>query len=172
MRLLKLILLAFFLLSLQTCASDVIRETGKEQRIYRLFLEVEDGDTIIYRGIHMRFLGVDAPEIRNPEIGFYIDQPYGREAKNFTRMEIKKAKRVTFISDGYDIYGRLLVHIFVDGYPLSLKIVEEGIGYETVSVFGDNGFPEIARKILKASKLYKNLPFENPYLWRRKNQWK
>jgi hypothetical protein len=72
------------------------------------------------------------------------------------------------MADGYDMYDRLLVHVFVDGYPLSLKIVEAGLGYETVSVFGDNGFPEIAELILKSAKLHPDLPFENPYEWRKK----
>ncbi len=141
-----------------------------ETRIYRLFLEVLDGDTVRYRGTVMRFLGVDTPEIRNPAHGFYTDQPYGREAANFTRMEIKKAAVVTFSADGRDVYDRLLVHLFVDGYPLSLLIVERGMGYETVSAFGDNGFPAIAERILCASGRVGSLPFENPYLWRRKNR--
>ena len=145
-------------------------ENSKEKRLHRLFLEVEDGDTIFYRGVAMRFLGVDAPEVRDPDHGFYIDQPYGREAKEFTRMELRKAKAVTYVSDGLDYYGRLLVHIFVDGYPLSLKIVEAGLGYETVSVYGDNGFPDIARCILEASRLHPELPFENPYIWRKKHR--
>ncbi|MBA7656341.1 hypothetical protein ES703_64265 [subsurface metagenome] len=170
MRLLRFLMMLFFTLILCSCTENLPDKDSTETRIYRLFLEVEDGDTIVYKGIHMRFLGVDAPEVRNTEIGFYIDQPYGRKAKKFTRMEIKKAKRVTYMPDGYDIYNRLLVHVLVDGFPLSLKIVEEGLGYETVSAFGDNGFPEIAQQILKASKLHPDLPFENPYLWRRKNK--
>jgi len=113
-------------------------------------------------GIQMRFLGVYTPEIRNPEHGLYSDQPYGREAKKFTHMEIKRAKRVTYRADGYDRYGRLLVHIFVDGYPFSLRIVEAKYGYETVSVYGDNGFPDMARRIVEASKLVGELLFENP----------
>jgi hypothetical protein len=141
-----------------------------ERRIYRLFLEIEDGDTVVYRGQHLRFLGVDAPEIAHPEHGFFQDQPYGREAKMFIRTQIKKARRVTYRADGTDRYDRLLVHLFVDGYPLSVKLVEAGLGYETVSVYGDNGFPEIASMILLASKLHPSLPFENPYLWRRKNR--
>lgn len=142
----------------------------EERRINRFFLEVVDGDTVIYRSVRMRFLGVDTPEIRSPGHGFYTDQPYGREAKNFTRMELKKARIVTYRADGYDIYGRLLVHLFVDGYPLSLRIVESRIGYETVSVYGDNGFPEIAERIIEASKKTGKLHFEKPYLWRRRNR--
>jgi len=151
-------------------AADYAVESGGEKQLHRLFLEVEDGDTIFYQGTAMRFLGVDTPEVRAPEFGFYIDQPYGREAKEFTRMELRKAKRVTYVSDGLDYYGRLLVHIFVDGYPLSLKIIEAGLGYETVSVYGDSGFPEVARRILEASRLHPELPFENPYLWRKKHR--
>lgn len=142
----------------------------QQKRVFKLFLEIEDGDTVVYRGEHMRFLGVDTPEIRNPDVGFYIDQPYGREAKEFTRRQIREAKQVTYSSDGYDHYGRLLVHLFIDGYPLSVRIVEVGLGYETVSVYGDNGFPQIARMILNAAKLHPDLAFENPSIWRRKNR--
>lgn len=138
--------------------------------INKLYLEIEDGDTVVYRGDYIRFLGVDTPEIRNPDVGIYEDQPYGREAEEFTRREIMKAKTVTFIPAGVDRYGRTLAHLFVDGYPLSLKIVEAGYGYETVSSFGDNGFPDIAEKILNAAKLHRDLPFENPWYWRKKHQ--
>jgi endonuclease YncB( thermonuclease family) len=88
----------------------------------------------------------------------------------FTRVQLKKARVVTYIAAGEDRYGRLLVHFFVDGYPLSVRIVEEGYGYETVSAFGDNGFPEIARMIRRASLLHPDLPFENPYQWRVRNR--
>jgi hypothetical protein len=144
--------------------------TEGSKRMYRLFLEIEDGDTVVYLGNHMRFLGVDTPELRNPEVGFYLDQPYGREAKQFTRRSIREAKRVTYLVNGYDRYGRLLIHIYVDDYPLSVRIIEAGLGYETVSIYGDNGFPRIAEMIMKAAKLNPDLPFENPYLWRRKNR--
>jgi len=163
-------ILVLFLLSLNSCMPKNGDLKEGEVRINRLFLEVDDGDTIIYKGEHIRFLGVDAPEIKHPDIGFYIDQPYGIIAKKFTMMEIRKAKRITYIPDGVDIYQRTLAHVFIDGYPLSLKIVEEGFGYETISIYGDNGFPEIALKIVEASKLHPNLPFENPYLWRIKNR--
>lgn len=170
MRLVKFFILSFFLLTFCSYGADTSSPDKEGERIYRLFLEIVDGDTIIYRRVHMRFLGVDTPEIRNPDNGFYFDQPYGRKAEEFTRMEIRKAGKVTYKSDGYDRYDRLLVHVFVDEYPLSQKIVEAGLGYETVTAFGDNGFPDIARNILKASKLYPDLPFEKPYLWRRKNR--
>jgi endonuclease YncB( thermonuclease family) len=88
----------------------------------------------------------------------------------FTRREIKKARVVTCVADGTDRYGRLLVHLFVDDYPLSVRIVEAGLGYETVSAFGDNGFPQIAAMILRAAKLHPDLPFENPYYWRRRHR--
>ena len=169
-RLVRYSTVIFLIFILFSCVSEDVTQRREERTINRLFIEVVDGDTVVYKGVHMRFLGVDTPEIRNPEHGFYWDQPYGREAKNFTRMEIKRAKRITYMADGYDRYGRLLVHIFVDGYPLSLRIVEEKYGYETVSVYGDNGFPDIARKIAEASKLAGELPFENPYIWRRKNK--
>lgn len=170
MRLMLLVILMVFTVDIFACSHKELDPRIREVRIYRLFLEVEDGDTIIYRGTHMRFLGVDTPEIRNSELGFYRDQPYGREAKNFTRRQIRAAKRLTYRADGYDRYGRLLVHLYVDGYPLSLKIVEAGLGYETVSHYGDNGFPEISEMILKAAQRHNNLPFEEPCVWRARNR--
>ncbi len=164
----RLLILAIILFVIPSCFA---RNTAHdEKRMYRILLQVEDGDTVMYRGTYMRFLGVDAPEIAHPEIGFYRDQPYGQEAKRFTRTELRKARRVTYRADGRDKYERLLVHIFVDGYPLSLKIVEAGLGYETVSVFGDNGFPEIAEKIRDAAERLPEPPFQNPYIWRKMNR--
>jgi len=153
------------LVNFSVCAADEL-----ERRMFRFLLEIEDGDTVVYRGRHMRFLGVDTPEVRNPGLGFWVNQPYGIEAKIFTRRQIKQAKRVTYLQNGIDRYDRLLVHILVDGYPLSVRIVEAGLGYETVSVYGDNGFPEIAAMILEAAKLHPELPFENPFLWRSRNR--
>jgi len=161
-----LLILLFIPVSHTVIAGD----PSEEYTLRRLFLEIEDGDTVVYRGRRMRFLGVDTPEVKNPELGFWINQPYGLEAKEYTRRQIKQAKRVTFIGGGIDRYDRLLVHLFVDGYPLSVKIVEAGLGYETVSVFGDGGFPEIASMIVDASKLHPELPFEEPYIWRRRNR--
>jgi endonuclease YncB( thermonuclease family) len=143
---------------------------GQPERLYRLFLEVEDGDTVLYRGEPLRFMGVDTPEIAHPELGFFHDQPFGQEARSFTRRQIRQARVVTCVADGEDRYGRVLVHLFVDGYPLSVRIVEEGLGYETVSAFGDNGFPEIAEMIQRAARLHPQLPYENPYLWRARNR--
>lgn len=170
MRKITLFLIIPFLIFIDGCDRDVSVEHWCKARMYKLFIEVNDGDTITYRGTVMRFLGVDAPELRNIEHGFYFDQPYGREAKEFVRRELRLARRITFASDGFDYYGRLLVHIFVDGYPLSARIIEEGLGYETVSVYGDNGFPEVSEIILRASKLHPSLPFDNPYIWRRKHR--
>ena len=166
-------LFAFFLLigvGLAACGRGTKVGAGAEKRMSKFFLEIEDGDTVIYKGTHMRFLGVDTPELKNPGLGFYEDQPYGRVAKEFTRAEVRKAKRLTYASDGLDRYERLLVHLFVDGYPLSLMIIEAGLGYETVSAFGDNGFPELSGRILDAAALHPNLPFEEPYIWRRKHR--
>jgi hypothetical protein len=162
--------LSLILLTIGTSHMCNADEHAGECRVFRLFLEIEDGDTVVYRGRYMRFLGVDTPEVRNPKLGFWVEQPYGNEAKEFTRRQIRQAGRVTYMQDGTDRYDRLLVHLFIDGYPLSVKIIESGLGYETVSVYGNNGFPEIAAMILEAATLYPELPFENPYLWRSRNR--
>jgi len=97
-----LLILLFIPVSHTVIAGD----PSEEYTLRRLFLEIEDGDTVVYRGRRMRFLGVDTPEVKNPELGFWINQPYGLEAKEYTRRQIKQAKRVTFIGGGIDRYDR------------------------------------------------------------------
>jgi len=169
---LSLVIIVFSIYSNAVCNKSKPQNysSSGEIVINKLFLEIEDGDTVVYKGNYIRFLGVDTPEVRNPNVGIFENQPYGIKAKEFTRRQITEAKTVTYIPAGLDKYGRTLAHLFVDGYPLSLRIVETGLGYETISSFGDNGFPDIAEKILNAAKLHTKLPFENPWYWRKKHQ--
>ena len=94
--------------------NDVFIHRG-EILINKLYLEIEDGDTVVYRGDYIRFLGVDTPEIRNPDIGIYEDQPYGREAEEFTRREIMKAKPLPlFQLEWIGTEGPWLIYLLMD----------------------------------------------------------
>ena len=42
--------------------------------------------------------------------------------------------------------------------------------YENVSYFGDNGFPDLADRILRAAAAGPRPAFEAPYRWRKKHQ--
>jgi endonuclease YncB( thermonuclease family) len=130
----------------------------------------DDGDTFFYKGLAIRILGVDAPEIIHEQHGIFENQPYGRRAAEMTVKVLSKAKVIEYLPFQNDRYGRLLAHVFVDGALLSVILIKAGLAYENVSYYGDNGFPDLAERILKASKEYPRPPFEEPYKWRRRHQ--
>lgn len=133
-------------------------------------VEFDDGDTFLVDGDPVRILGMDAPETRSPKVGIMEDQPYGRAAADSTRALMTRAALLELIPDGEDYYGRRLGHVLVDGELLSVKLIEMGLAYENVSYFGDNGFPDLADRILQASLSSPKPPFEPPYRWRKKHQ--
>ncbi len=130
----------------------------------------DDGDSFSYGEVPLRVLGMDTPEIRHDEHGFFEDQPFGREASAETRRIIEAASAVAYLPCGKDKYGRTLAHVFVDGELLSVKLIRLGLAYETVSFYGDNGYPELAALILKAAKEGKKPQFKEPYKWRKENR--
>jgi hypothetical protein len=129
-----------------------------------------DGDTFLIDGAPVRILGIDTPETRNPEVGIMEDQPYGPAAAESTRAIMTRAQILELVPDGRDYYGRQLAHVLVDGELLSVRLLEMGLAYETVSYFGDNGYPVLADLILKTSMDSPKPPFEPPYQWRKKHQ--
>lgn len=133
-------------------------------------IRMDDGDSFYYRGLTIRILGIDAPEIIHEEHGIFEDQPYGRKAAAMTAALLREAKIIEYLPYQNDKYGRLLAHVFVDGDLLSVYLIKAGLAYETVSYYGDNGFPELAQKIVEAAQESPRPPFENPYRWRRKHQ--
>ncbi len=133
-------------------------------------IEFDDGDTFLYRDEPIRVLGIDTPEVAEPDVGIFQDQPYGRAAADSTQALITRAGRVEIAYDGRDIYHRRLAHVFVDGELLGVKLLGMGLAYENVSHFGDNGFPDLADRILQAAHDGPKPPFEPPYQWRKKHQ--
>jgi hypothetical protein len=133
-------------------------------------IEFDDGDTIVYGKIYVRILGIDTPETEHPEVGIYENQPYGPEASDSAEALISRARVAEYLFAGKDYYGRTLGHIFVDGELLGVKLIEMGLAYETVSHYGDNGFPDLAQRILDASLTAPKPAFQKPYLWRKKHQ--
>jgi len=131
---------------------------------------LDDGDSFEYDSVGIRTLGMDTPEISHPEHGFLEDQEFGREAAAYTAKIFQEAKVISYIPDQPDRYGRTLAHVFVDGDLLSIKLIKAGLAYETVSHYGDNGFPELAERILKAAKESKVKDFMPPFQWRRENR--
>lgn len=162
----------FMLLSFQSFASK--KGVKKDIDLFACPLKeiiFDDGDTITCNGENIRMAGIDTPEIKHPKHGISKDQPYGKKAAALTKKLIKKAGGVTIIRAGKDKYGRTLGFVFVNGELLGVELINAGLAYETVSFYGDNGFPEYALQIKNA---WNNLPekpnFENPHDWRKKNQ--
>ena len=139
-------------------------------RIDKSAIRPDDGDTFFYKDLTIRILGIDAPEIIHKEHGIFKDQPYGRKAAEMTINILRKAKIIEYLPFQDDKYGRLLAHVFVDGKLLSVHLINAGLAYETISYYGDNGFPELAERILKAAHESPRPPFEVPYSWRRRHQ--
>ena len=133
-------------------------------------VQFSDGDTFFLDGNPIRILGIDTPETRNPDVGILEDQPYGPAAAESTRALMTRARMLEWVPDGKDFYGRRLAHVLLDGELLSVKLLEMGLAYENVSYFGDNGFPDLAGRILEASQRAPKPPFEQPYQWRKKHQ--
>ena len=133
-------------------------------------LEVEDGDTFFLGGETIRVLGIDTPEIAHPDFGMPEDQPYGQAATESTRVWIERGNVLEYVPDGRDKYGRRLAHVFIDGELLAVRLVNAGLAYETVSFYGDNGFPDLAQLILEASQTAPKPEFEEPYKWKRKQR--
>lgn len=90
-----------------------------------------DGDTIavIYKGNResVRFLLVDSPETSHPRLGI---QPYGKEAKEFTRNLVENAHTIELefdIGPQRDKYGRLLAYVYVDGKMIQNELLKKGL---------------------------------------------
>ena len=123
-------------------------------------------------GKPIRILGIDTPETKSPSVGIMEDQPYGPAAAESTRVMMSDATLLEWVPDGYGYYGRQLAHVLVDGELLAVKLLEMGLAYENVSYFGDNGFPDLADRILQASLTAPPPRFEPPHRWRKKHQQK
>lgn len=137
-------------------------------------IAIDDGDTIL---IHweaepvevVRILGIDTPETRHIEHNIPFDQPFGPEATAFIRGVLSMAERVELLrASTLDPYDRTLGYVFVNGKNFSVLILNARLAVETVSVFGDNGFPDEAAACLAAAAKAGPVPFESPHLFRRR----
>ena len=85
-------------------------------------IQVVDGDTLVIEGgYHVRYVGIDAPE---------IDEFYYLEAKQANRelVEGKKVRLEKDISDK-DRHGRLLRYVYVDGTLVDAEMVRQGYAW-------------------------------------------
>lgn len=158
------------------------RTTLERVPVDAALIDVGDGDTVV---IHwsdddrerIRILGIDTPEVAHPSMGWYDDQPYGRQATAFAEGVFAMAESVELLrAADPDGYGRTLGYLFVNGRNYSELVVKAGYAVETVSHYGDNGLPEEAEAVLAASREVGPVPFEAPYRFRKRmrelNDWR
>ena len=132
-----------FLISLFCFTNNIIAANKKTVT----FSKCVDGDTVNVilnkEEIKLRFLAVDTPESVHPT---KKEEPYGKEASNYTCNALKTAKKIQIEydsnSDKTDKYDRHLVWIFVDGELLQGKLIEEGLA-EVAYLYGNYKYTSI-----------------------------
>lgn len=124
-------------------------------------IKVSDGDTIKYKNNYYRFIGVDAPELK---------QNYGTNVKNYVIEKINNASNVSMLVSSYDIFDRILCHLFIDDVPLAYYMMKDKQAKETIMKYGDNGFVNIASNIVYLSKFQGRRPFTDPARFRAENR--
>lgn len=136
-------------------------------------LHFDDGDTVDIAWDDaresVRILGIDTPEVAHPEHKLPISQPWGERAAGFLEGCLARSTRVEVLDRGQkDPYGRTLGYLLLDQQNYSVLVLEAGLAAESVTHYGDNGFPEEAAACLAAAKRAGPLPFEAPHEWRKR----
>lgn len=134
-------------------------EVRESTRFYfdNSLINVVDGDTIKIGDIVYRLLGIDAPE---------TEQEYGNKATAYLRELINKAKVVSLSPADFDVYGRILAHLYIDNKPIAYSMIENKLAFQTITSFGDNGFSDISSNILERARKQGRMPFLNPETYR------
>lgn len=148
------------------------RPTGTKVKVDPASILVDDGDSVVIKWRPgdeeiVRILGIDSPEVRHVEHNIPFDQTYGPEARAFAQGAFAVASDVQILRcTTLDPYGRSLAYLFVDGKNYSVLIIKARLAAESVSIYGDNGLPEIAAEVVAAAKEAGPPPFEPPGLYR------
>jgi micrococcal nuclease len=169
------------LLAVLACLPDVApagaqtpqpRPHGTRVAVAPALVDVEDGDTVVIRWSPsdtetVRILGIDAPETRHLEHNLPYAQPFGEEARAFARGAFAAAGRVELLrASTLDPFGRTLGYLFINGANYSTMIVAARLAAESISQFGENGFPAEAAEVMAAARQQGPLPFEPPHVYR------
>lgn len=105
------------------------------------FASCVDGDTAKFivgnTERTVRFLAINTPEVAS---NLKSEEPYGKEASEFTCNTLKKAKKIVLEydqnSDKEDKYGRLLAFVYVDDELLESLLISNG--YAKIDyIYGD-----------------------------------
>lgn len=101
---------------------------------------VIDGDTIeLVNGERVRYIGVDAPELRHKVRGRWVEkaEPFAAEAYELNRRLVEgRGVRLELDRESRDRYNRLLSYVFVDHRLVNAELVEAG--YAVVRLYPPN----------------------------------
>lgn len=131
MRKLVVSIFVFFLFISNTYALE------KEEVIFDSCVDGDTAKFIIDDEVKsVRFLAIDTPETVHPTKG---EEPYGKEASNFTCNSLKKAKKIVLeYEEGnkIDKYDRVLAWVWVDDVLLQDELIK--LGYAEVAYLYDD----------------------------------
>jgi endonuclease YncB( thermonuclease family) len=133
---------------------------------------MDDGDTVDIRWAKddletVRILGIDTPETRHLEHNLPYPQDFGPEARAFAKGAFAVASQVELLrSSTLDPFGRTLGYVFLNGRNYSVLVIQARLAAESVTHYGDNGFPKEAADVLAAAKAAGPVPFEPPHQFR------
>lgn len=170
--LISLLILVPSIVPAQAPAKRQPRPSGTRVAVPPALLQVDDGDTVVIRWSdkddeNVRILGIDAPETRHVEHNLPYAQPFGEEARAFALGAFAAAGRIDLLRAAtVDPFGRTLAYLLIDGRNYSTMIVKARLAAESISHFGDNGFPKEAAEVMEAAKAQGPLPFEPPHVFR------
>ena len=126
-----------------------INVLARNETIEVSFSRCIDGDTseFIYNNekIKVRYLAIDTPETKHPT---KKEEPFGREASDFTCNAIENAKKIHLEFDSnsaeLDRYNRYLAWVFVDDNLLQEALVKNGLA-EVAYLYGDYKYTDILK---------------------------
>jgi endonuclease YncB( thermonuclease family) len=156
----------------QAAPKPQIRAHGQRVPVDIGKILVDDGDTVSIRWgrddvENVRILGIDTPETRHPEHNLPYPQDFGPEARGFAQGAFAAATEVQLLrASTVDPFGRTLGYLFLNGRNYSVLVVKARLAAESVSHYGDNGFPKEAAEVLAAAKATGPVPFEPPFQFR------
>jgi micrococcal nuclease len=117
-------------------STNIIKSKGTIDPIPATLVRPVDGDTAVFafdadddgkdEEFSARFLLIDTPETRHPQLG---KQPLGDEAKERTA-ELLGQGDITLefdVGQRLDKYSRILVYVYVDGKSVQETLLEEGM---------------------------------------------
>lgn len=133
--------------------------THANEKVEVKFSSCVDGDTAKFimddEVIKVRFLAVDTPETSHPKKG---EEPYGKEAKEFTCNALKEAKKIELEFDDAstkkDKYDRYLAWVFYDDYLLQSELIKNGLA-EVAYLYADYKYTPLLQDQEELAKINK-----------------